>query len=359
MPRFVFIGSYTKDEGQTDHRRDGIFTCQVSDEGQLGLLSAAASGKNPSYLAQHPTLPVLYSVNEMEADRASAFTIDPPTGKLALINSQLTGGEWPCQISPDPTGKWLMAANYNSGSLTIFPVLADGRIGPSSDYVQHRGVPGPDQDRQNSAHAHMIKFDPTGRFILATDLGLDRIFIYRLDEQRGRLEPHSPAEVRLPPASGPRHFVFHPNRRFLYLANELDSTVTACEWDGEAGELRPFQKLPTLPGGFEGVNEVADIHLHPSGRFVYVSNRGHDSLAAYAVDPRSGLLDPLGHTPTGGLFPRGFGVDPLGRFILAANQHSDTVVTLRIDERSGQLFPTDFKLAIPRPTCVVFFSFPS
>ena len=353
MPRLIFIGSYTKDDGETEHRREGIFTCQVSDEGQLSLLSSNISGMNPSYVVKHPTRPFLYSVNEMEADRASAFAVDPQSGRLTLLNSQPTGGIWPCQASLDPTGKWLMIANYKSGSLTIFPVLPDGRLAPSSDYVEHQGVPGPDVDRQDHAHAHMIKFDPTGRFVLVTDLGLDRIFIYQLDSQRGKLEPYALSEVVMPPASGPRHFVFHPNGRFLYLANELDSTVTACAWDGEIGLLPAFQKLPTLPAGYEGVNEVADIHLHPSGRFLYVSNRGHDSLAIFSVDERSGLLDSLGYAPSGGLTPRGFGIDPLGKLILVANQHSDSIVTLRIDPYSGLLYTTRFTAAIPHPTCVI------
>jgi 6-phosphogluconolactonase len=159
----------------------------------------------------------------------------------------------------------------------------------------------------------------------------------------------------MPPASGPRHFVFHPNGNFLYLANELDSTVTACKWDGQAGLLQPFQKLPTLPGGYEGFNDVADIHLHPSGRFLYVSNRGHDSLAVFSVDPRSGLLEAIGNTLSGGLTPRGFNVDPLGEFVLVANQNSNNVVTLRIDPHSGLLHPTEYIISLPQPVCVLFY----
>jgi len=357
MPRFVFIGSYTKDNEQTIHRSEGIYTCQVSDKGQLSLLSSSPSGLNPSFLVQHPTRPFLYAVNEMEANSASAFAIDPQSGALTLLNSQPTGGVWPCQASLDPSGKWLMAPNYNSGTLTVFPILPDGSLGPASDHVVHQGLPGPDPDRQEKAHAHMIKFDPTGRFVLATDLGLDRIFIYRLDSEHGQLKSHTTAEIVMPPASGPRHFVFHPNGRYLYLANELDSTVTACAWNSQAGVLRPLQKLPTLPGGYEGVNDVADIHLHPSGRFLYVSNRGHDSLAIFSVAERSGLLASLGYEPSGGLTPRGFNVDPMGQFILVANQHSDNIVTLRIDAQSGRLFPTGYKISIPRPVCVIFSNF--
>jgi 6-phosphogluconolactonase len=356
MARFVFIGSYTKDDDQTENRPDGIYTCQVSDDGQLTLVLSNPSGLNPSYLALHPTRPFLYAVNELEANAASAFAINPQSGALTLLNSQPTGGVWPCQASVDPSGRWLMVANYKSGSLTIFPILplSGGQLGPASDYVEHQGVPGPDVDRQEGAHAHMIKFDPTGRFVLASDLGLDRIFIYRLNGEIGRLEPADPAEVVMPAASGPRHFVFHPNGRFLYLANELDSSVTACQWDGQAGRLQPFQKLPTLPGGYEGVNDVADIHLHPSGRFLYVSNRGHNSLAIFSVDPHSGLLEAIGNTLSGGLTPRGFNVDPLGEFILVANQHSDNVVTLRIDQASGLLHPTEYLISLPQPVCVLF-----
>jgi 6-phosphogluconolactonase len=355
MARFAFIGSYTKDDGETEHRKAGIYTCQVSEDGQLTLLLSNPAGLNPSFLALHPTRPLLYAVNELEANAASAFVINPQTGGLTLLNSQPTGGVWPCQASVDPSGRWLMVANYKSGSLTVFPILADGQLGPASDYVEQQGVHGPD-DRQESAHAHMIKFDPSGRFVLASDLGLDRVFIYHLDGEQGRLEAAAPAEVVMPPASGPRHFVFHPGGHLLYLANELDSTVTACEWDSQSGILGPFQKLSTLPGGYDGANAVADIHLHPSGRFLYVSNRGHDSLAIFSVDPNSGMLESIGHTLSGGITPRGFEVDPAGYFILVANQNSDNVVSLRIDPGSGLLSASGYVLVLPHPACVVFYT---
>jgi 6-phosphogluconolactonase len=354
MAHFVFIGSYTKDDGETEHRSAGIYTCQVSDDGQLKLLVSNPAGLNPSFVAQHPTRPFLYAVNELEANAASALAINPQTGALTLLNSQPTGGEWPCQASVDPTGRWLMVANYKSGSLTVFPILADGQLGPASDYVEQQGVPGPDH-RQEHAHAHMIKFDPSGRFVLASDLGLDRVFIYHLDGEHGRLEPSAPAEVVMPPASGPRHFVFHPGGHLLYLANELDSTVTACEWDSQSGTLGPFQKLSTLPVGYEGANDVADIHLHPTGRFLYVSNRGHNSLAVFSVDPNSGMLESIGHTLSGGSTPRGFDVDPAGHFILVANQNSNNVVTLCVDPGSGLLYPTGYSIALPMPVCVLFY----
>jgi len=354
MARFVFIGSYTSDDGQIENRPDGIYTCQVSDDGQLKLILSNLSGLNPSFLAQHPTRQFLYAVNELEANAASAFAIAPQTGALTLLNSQPTGGVWPCQASVDPTGRWLMVANYKSGSLTVFPILPDGQLGPASDYVEHQGVPGPD-DRQEHAHAHMIKFDPTGRLVLVSDLGLDRMFIYHLDGNLGRLEASAQEMVVMPPASGPRHFVFHPEGHLLYLANELDSTVTACEWDSQSGTLGPFQKLSTLPVGYEGYNDVADIHLHPSGRFLYVSNRGHDSLAVFSVDPNSGMLEAIGHTLSGGLTPRGFNVDPAGHFILVANQNSNNVVSLRVDPGSGLLYPTEYIISLPRPVFVLFY----
>jgi 6-phosphogluconolactonase len=355
MARIVFISSYTKDEGQAAHRPEGIITCQVSDLGELCLVSSAFSGVNPSYLACHPSQPFLYAVNEMEADCASSFAINMQTGALTLLNSQPTGGVWPCHLSLDPSGRWLMVANYQSGSLTTFPILApDGRLGPASQSLQHQGTQGPDHDRQDNAHAHMVKFDPSGRFVLATDLGLDRFFIYHLDEDLGQLQPTTHGGVVRPPASGPRHFVFHPSGRFLYLANELNSTVAVCSWDSSSGRLQPLQSLPTLPGGIEGFNAVADIHIHPSGRFLYVSNRGHDSLSIYAVNERSGLLYLLGHQPTGGLSPRAFAIDPQGQFILVANQHSGTVVTFSINPHTGMLSNTPFVFSVPQPVCVIF-----
>jgi 6-phosphogluconolactonase len=200
----------------------------------------------------------------------------------------------------------------------------------------------------------MLQFDPGGHFVLASDLGLDRLYVYRLEGESGRLKPHTPAWAAMPPGSGPRHFVFHPNRRFLYVANELGSTVMACTWDGNRGLLKPFLSLSTLPAGFTGQNEVADIHLDPAGRFLYVSNRGYDSPQIFTVNAQDGSLAARGHALTGGRAPRNFAVDPAGKFILAANQDSDSVVTLQIDPQSGQLAPAGFETAVPRPTCIIF-----
>jgi len=354
MPDLIYIGTYTKDDSQAEHRAKGIFACRVSAEGQLNLLAASACGPNPSFLARHPGLPVLYCVNETLDGGVSALAGDAQTGGLGLLNRQPTGGADPCYLSLDPAGSWLMASNYNSGSLTVLPVLPDGRLGPRSDYVEHAGALGPNPQRQEAAHAHMLQFDPGGRFALASDLGLDRLYVYRLEGESGRLQPHTPAWAAMPPGSGPRHFVFHPNRRFLYVANELGSTVTACTWDGNRGLLKPFFSLSTLPAGFTGQNEVADIHLDPAGRFLYVSNRGHDSLAIFSVDGRDGSLAARGHALTGGCTPRNFAIDPAGKFILAANQDSDSVVTLLINPHTGQLTPAGFETAIPRPTCILF-----
>ena len=354
MPDLIHIGSYTKDETQSEHRAQGIFTCRVSAEGQLTLLSAAACGPNPSFLVRHPRMPVLYCVNETPDGGVSALAVDPHTGELSLLNRQATGGDDPCHLSLDPSGRWLMVTNYTSGSLTVLPVLPDGRLGPRSDFTEHSGPLGPDSKRQERAHAHMIQFDPGGRFVLASDLGLDRVYIYRLDSESGRLMAHSPAWATLTPGSGPRHFIFHPNRRFVYVANELASTVTACTWDGERGLLHPVHSQSTLPDSFAGLNEVADIHLDPAGRYLYGSNRGHDSLAIFLVDEQDGSLTARGHASTGGHTPRNFAIDPTGSFILAANQDSDTVVTLRIDPHSGQLTPAGFVAAIPRPICIIF-----
>jgi 6-phosphogluconolactonase len=352
-PGLVYIGTYTRDDSQAEHRAQGVFTCRVSADGQLSLLSAAVCGLNPSFLVRHPRLPRIYCVNETFDGGVSALAVDPQRGELSLLNRQATGGDDPCHLSLDPSGNWLLVTNYSSGSLTVLPVLADGRIGPRSDLVRHSGALGPDRQRQEMAHAHMIQFDPAGRFVLASDLGLDRLYLYRLDGKSGHLIAHDPAWAALSPGSGPRHFVFHPNRRFVYVANEMGSTVTACTWDGEKGVLQPFLYCSTLPDGFTTLNEVADIHLDPAGRFLYVSNRGHDSLAIFSVDANNGSLTPLGRSSTGGRTPRNFAIDPAGRFILAANQESDSIITLHIDPQSSQLTPSGFTAAIPRPTCIL------
>jgi 6-phosphogluconolactonase len=319
--------------------------------GRLELAAAANAGPNPSWLAFHPNHRFLYAANERGEGQISALAIDPASGAPRLLNSQPIPGAVPCYASLDPSGRWLMAANYGSGSLVVLAVGEDGRVGPISDHVQHLGS-GPNPKRQEGPHAHSILFDPAGRFVVSADLGLDQVLIYKLDAQNGRLIPNNPPYGSTPPGSGPRHLAFHPNGKFLFVSNEVDSTITSMAWDAEKGALQPVHTLSTLPEGWNGENSVADIHVAPSGRYVYVSNRGHHSLAIFSTNEWTGTLFPNGHVSTGGAWPRNFAIDPDGAFLLAANQNSGTIVSFRLEPGSGQLIPTRQVTPVPSPVCI-------
>lgn len=352
MNRYILFGTYTQTSPDGPHRSQGVYIYQMDpNSGELNYVSSVDGVQNPSFLDVHPTHRFLYTVNEFDQGRVSAVAIGPNLRSFTFLNSQSTGGSAPCYLSLDPAGKWLFVANYGSGSLAVFPILPDGSLGPASDFVQHQGSSA-NKIRQTSPFAHSILFDPTGRFVLAADLGIDRVLVYRLDESAGRLHPHDPSGMSTHPGAGPRHLVFHPNQRFLYVSNELDSTVTACSWDSGKGSLKPIQALSTLPPGFSGENGVADIRITPSGSYLYVSNRGHNSLAIYAVNSQDGTLTPNGIVSTLGNWPRNFAIDPSGAFLYAANQFSDTVVTFRVDGNTGQLIPTGQVTSVPSPVCV-------
>jgi 6-phosphogluconolactonase len=349
MKHLVYVGTYTQTTPGAAHRREGIFVYGMDAlEGGLTLLSAAESGPNPSFLAFHPKRPFLYAVNELAEGGVSAFAINQASGELTRLNHQPTHGSAPCHLTCDPTGKWLLVANYGSGNLTVLPILPDGQIAPPTDLIQHRSL----DEGARDAHAHSVTFDPGERFVLAADLGIDRILVYTLDGKSGRLLPNHPPGVKATYGAGPRHLAFHPNARVLYAANELNSTVTAYRWDGEKGLFAPIQTLSTLPKDFAGVNSVADIHLNAAGKFLYVSNRGHDSLAIFAADEQAGTLEPMGHISSGGQCPRNFALDPSGLFLLAANQNSNNLVIFRIQADTGQLTPTAQSVSIPQPVCV-------
>jgi 6-phosphogluconolactonase len=354
MTRFAYVGTYTSTKKDEPHREEGIFVYHVNPaSGRLTFSSKAESGMNPSFLAVHPSRRYLYAANELGQGEASSFTIDPINGALRRMNSQPTGGMHPCYISIDPTGKFALAANYSSGHLSVFPILADGQLAAMSDTVLHQGILGPNKGRQERAHAHSINFDPSGSYVLAADLGLDKVFVYRLDGETGRLLAHQPG-IPADPGSGPRHFTFHPNGRFLYVANELNSTVTVYEWNPGTGTAEKVHSENTLPEGFEGRNIVADIHFDNSGRYLLVSNRGHQSLAVFEVEPESGSLVSLGYVATGGDWPRNFGFDPSGANLYAANQESDNVVGFRFDRETGSAAPTGLVVTVPAPVCIIF-----
>lgn len=356
----VYIGTYTKHPLSPRGRAEGIYLASFDPAtGTLSEPALAAEANNPTFLALAPSQRFLYSVGEVPDDAGQArsailaFARDPETGGLTLLNEQSPHGPGPAHVSVDQTGQVVMAANYRGGSIAAFPVQEDGSLGPATTAIQHHGS-GPHPTRQEAAHAHSINPDPGNRFVLVADLGIDQVLVYRLDLEGRRLVPNDPPGVALAPGAGPRHVAYHPSAPFVYVINELGNTVTAFRYDGERGTLAEIQTVPTLPADFNGANTAADIHIHRSGRFLYGSNRGHDSIAAFAVDPASGRLEPLGHVSTRGRTPRNFGIDPTGAFLLAANQDTDTIVVYHLDERSGLPEPTGQVVGVPSPVCVRF-----
>lgn len=351
LPR-VYFGTYT------DKSSKGIYVGAFDPaEGRLSAIELAAEAARPSFLAIHPRRPLLYAVGEVadfqerKTGVVRAFAIEA-SGKLRLLNAQPSGGAGPCHVAVEPGGRCVLVANYAGGSVASLPIEEDGRLKSPGSVVQHQGR-GPNPRRQEGPHAHSINVDPTGRFALAPDLGCDKVFVYRLEAAAGRLVPHDPPAVTLAPGAGPRHLAFHPNGQFAYVINELNSTVTALAYDGAAGRLQVLSSVSTLPPDFSGSNTTADIHVHPSGKFLYGSNRGHDSIAIFAI-AGDGTLRPLGHQSTRGKTPRNFALDPSKQYLLAANQDSDTVALFRIDAQTGLLSPLGEPVAVPRPVCIRF-----
>jgi len=350
----VFVGTYT------DGANQGIYRFAFDPRtGEPGPVRLAAKSKNPSFLAVAPGGRSLYAVSEVDAGggqpggAVSGFAVNPETGDLTPLNQQSSGGAGPCHLVVDKAGKNVLAANYGGGNGVVLPIGPDGRLGERSAFFQHTGSsvnPG----RQKEPHAHSINLDPANRFAFVADLGLDKVLIYKFDPARGTLTPNDPPYAQTAPGAGPRHFAFHTSGKFAYAIDELDSTVTAWTYDPDRGALSDLQTISTLPEGVSTPNYPADVHAHPSGRFLYGSNRGHDSIVAYAIDPASGRLTLAGHQGLGVKNPRNFAIDPTGRFLLVANQDLDTVVVFRVDPDSGRLSPTGHTLKVPKPVCLKF-----
>jgi len=349
---FVYVGTVTQAGSQ------GIYLYQLNaTTGQLTGKGLAAEAVNPGFLALHPHRPFLYALDQMAAeDRSigavSAFSINEETGRLTRLNQQSTGGAGPCHVAIDGTGQSVLVANYGGGSVSSYPVEAEGRLGHAASRVQHVGS-GPHPRRQRGPHAHSVTVDAASRFAFVADLGIDQVRIYRLDAETASLEANDPPAVHLAPGAGPRHFAFHPDGRSAYVINELDNTITAFAYEAENGVLEERQTVATLPDGFSGPNTTAEILVHPSGKYVYGSNRGHDSIVAYAVG-EGGLLTLIGHYSTQGKHPRNFGIDPTGRVLIVANRDSDNLVPFLIDPLSGELTPTGQTYALSMPVCVRF-----
>ncbi|HYL78723.1 MAG TPA: lactonase family protein [Bryobacteraceae bacterium] len=350
---FAYIGTFT------DQKSKGIYAWRFHPAtGQLTPVGLVAETASPSFLAVHPNQRFLYAVNEVseyhgqKAGSVSAFSIDRATGRLTLLNTVSSGGPGPCHLTLDRKGQCLLAANYAGGSVAAFPVRTDGRLGEASAFFQHSGkVALP--ERQGGPHAHCAMVSPDSRFALVADLGLDQVLVYRLNAARALLQPSDPPFTKVRAGAGPRHLVFHPNGRLVYLINEIQSSITSFSYDAAGGGLRELQTVSTLPQDFRGTNNTAEIAIHPSGKFLYGSNRGHDSIAVFAVD-EAGKLELVQHVSTQGKTPRNFAMDPTGVFLLAANQNSDNVVEFRIDPVSGRLAATGVVIEAPSPVCVTF-----
>jgi 6-phosphogluconolactonase len=348
----VYFGTYGSGPGE------GIFVAELDPAtGVVSTPRLAGEAVDASFLAFDPAHKYLYAASEVstldgkKTGGVVAFAVDKTTGRLTRLNEQPSLGAGPCHLVVDKTGKNVLVANYDGGTAAVLPILESGRLRAASSWVAQHGH-GPNAERQEKAHAHSINVDPGNRFVFVCDLGCDKVFVYRFDPAAGTLKANNPAFVTLPPGSGPRHFAFHPSGRFAYSANELGSTVTTFWYDADNGTLSPVQTLSTLPPSFKEPNTVSEVVVHPSGKYVYVANRGHDSIALFTVDAATGRLTAAGHESTQGKTPRNFSIDPTGTFLLAANQDSDSVVVFRLDSATGKLRATGQKLAIRKPVCV-------
>jgi 6-phosphogluconolactonase len=348
----VYVGTYTSGKSV------GIYLYRLDlGDGSLKHAGTTAGVSNPSYLTIDPARRRLYAVNEVEefegspGGAVSAFEIEPKTGALRLLNQRRSMGAAPCYITVADSGRFVLVANYVGGNVAVLPVLKDGSLGEPTQVEQLKGS-GPNRERQEAPHAHCILLDRANEHAYACDLGTDKVMVYRFDRRTGKLTPNAQPSVSLKPGAGPRHMTFHPNGRVAYVLNELDATITAFTLDVQRGTLGELETVATLPADFKGANTSADIHVAPGGKFLYCSNRGHDSIATFRIDPGTGRLTLLGHTPTEGETPRNFVIDPTGAFLLAANQKSDTVVTFRIDPQTGALRPTGHSAAVPTPVCL-------
>jgi 6-phosphogluconolactonase len=347
----VFVGTYT---AKTQSK--GIYTYEFdANSGKLAPKGIAAETPDPSWVAVHPSGRYVYAANESgTASKVSAFAVDAKSGKLTLLNQIPSLGEDPCYLSFDKTGKYLFVANYSSGTVAVFPILPDGRLGEHTALVKDHGAMGPNKERQEAPHAHWIETSPDNRFALVADLGLDEVLAYKFDATSGTLTPNEPAFARLKAGSGPRHAVFYPKGKFVFAVNELSSTATSFAYDIKKGTLKELGTASTLPPGFSGRNDVAEAAVHPNGKFLYVSNRGNDSIAILSFDAAKGTLAPAGGIPTGGKEPRHFAIDPSGKYLLAENQFSNNIVVFKIDPATGGLTPTGEVVEVPSPVNIAF-----
>ena len=354
----LFIGTYTPKDGASK----GIYAVSLDPvTGALSTPVVAAETPNPTFLAWRPDGKVLYALGEGPAPDGqitggvAAFAFDGKSGRLSPLNTRGTGGGGTTHLAADATGRMLITVSYGSGYVASFPLEAAGRIGPVASFIPHTGPVGPNPLRQDKSHAHSVTLSPDNRFAFVADLGLDRVFSYRLDPAKGTLTPNDPAFITVQPGSGPRHTKFSRDGKFFYILGEIDGSVTVCTYDAARGTGTPIQHISTLPAGFvvTDPDRAAEIRVHPNGKFVYASNRGHDSIAVFAVQA-DGTLRLVEITPCGGKHPRNFNLSPDGTWLVCANMESDNLVSFKVDAATGRLTPSGHSVTVPRPVCVLF-----
>lgn len=360
-----YIGTYTEPilfgTGQVlEGKGKGIYTFEFDGrDGNLKLLGLSEGIVNPSYLVIDQAAKTIYAVNELkiyegqQTGTVSALRIGKHPWELQLLNRQVTMGTDPCHISLDKTGKFAAVANFRSGSITVYSIKADGRLWEQTSFVQHSGS-SVDPKRQTGPHAHAVIFDSSNRYLLVPDLGLDKVMVYAFDQNTGLITFQEKKTLSIATGSGPRYLEQHPSGRFFYLVNELRSTITVLRVADGNFSLEAIQNISTLPDGYTGYSTCADLHISPSGEFLYASNRGHESIALFQIDRENGLLSSIGHVHTKGKTPRNFAIDPDGNYLLVANQDTDNIVVFSIDSTNGLLVETGIEVSVPTPVCIQF-----
>ena len=349
-PKFAYVGCFTTEKRKAKGKGIAVFKIDPKT-GKWAFVEACDVIPNPSYICLDRTQRFVYSAHG-DSDEVCAYARDAQTGKLTFLNKRKTEGDNSSTVEVHSSNSWVLLST--GPGIAVFPVHGNGALGPHTELVVPQGEPGPLRHEQESAHPHQATFDLTGRFVVVPDKGLDKVLVFRFDAERGKLAPCEPPFVKARYAAVPRHIAFHPARPYAYLVMERDSTVNACHWDTTRGELKPFQRVPTLPTSYVGDNMAAEIAILPSGKFLYASNRGHESIVIYAVDSKTGMIEPIGWEPVQGKKPRFFGLDPDASHLYAANEDSHTIVEFRINPKSGKLTPTGQVIATGSPTCIVF-----
>ena len=347
---FLYVGTYT--EG--DNEGINVFKFDTSD-GDLDYITTVKNVKNPSYLAVHEKKNLLIAVNEIgqyggeKTGSVSSFQINPSTGNLTMLNQVASGGGAPCYVSLNRTGDLAFVSNYSGGNISVFQINSGGSLKEMSDLKEHEGK-GANEKRQNAPHAHSVTLDPKENHALAVDLGIDKVISYAVDYKHGKLNEKN--SFSLAPGSGPRHIAFHPNKKFVFVINELNSTITSCAYNSTDGSMVEIETITTLPDDFTGESYCADVHVAPDGNFLYGSNRGHNSIAIFSIDEKTGNISTVGHQSVKGEWPRNFMIDPTGQFLLVANQHTNNIVVFKVDKESGLLKSNGVEVKVSKPVCL-------